>query len=77
MKTKAAVLSAVALLAILAAVALVVRAYQQDAVYLTDSGGQRLAVFYGYSEKSGNYGLCVDARLGLKLYAPDLNYRCE
>lgn len=77
MKTKAAVLSAGAALAILAAVALVVRAYQQDAVYLTDSGGQRLAVFYGYNETSANHWLCENARLGLKATWPDLNYRCE
>lgn len=77
MKTKAAVLSAGAALAILAAGALVVRAYQQDAVYLTDSGGQRLAMFNGYNEASANHWLCENARLGLKLYAPELNYRCE
>ncbi|MBX9630241.1 MAG: hypothetical protein K2X67_06940 [Burkholderiales bacterium] len=49
MKAKAAGLSAVAVLATLGALTMVVRAYQQDTVYLTDSSGQLLAKFDGYS----------------------------
>lgn len=77
MKTKAAVLSAVAALATLVALAVVVRASQRDTAYLTDSGGQRLTVFNGYDDRDANHWLCENARIGLKMYKPDLNYRCE